>query len=43
MLMTREMTTTKTAREIMDWMAISPFTRWVRGRVSVGLKATMLV
>ena len=43
MLMTREMTTTRTAREISDWITISPFTRWVSGMASVGLNATTLV
>ena len=43
MLMTLEITTTRTAREIIDWIAISPLTRWVSGRVSVGLNATTLV
>ena len=27
MLVTREMTTTRTASEIIDWIAISPLTR----------------
>ena len=43
MLMTREMTTTRTASEIIDWIAINPLTRPVSGRVSVGLNATTLV
>ena len=42
-LMTRESTTTSTASEIIDWSAIGPFTRRVKGSVSVGLNATMLV
>ncbi len=43
MLMTRARTTTRTAREIIDWSAISPFTRLVSGSVSVGLNATTFV
>jgi hypothetical protein len=43
MLMTRERTTTRTPREISDWIAISPLARRVNGSVSVGLKATTLV
>ena len=44
-MMTREMTTTRQtgAREISDWITISPLTRWVRGMASVGLNATTLV
>src|SRR4051794_35012768 len=43
MLMTREMTTTRTAREMSDWITISPLARWLSGMASVGLNATTLV
>src|SRR6476646_3747839 len=43
MLITRERTSPITDREISDWIAMSPLTRWVSGMVSVGLNATTLV
>ena len=43
MLITRERTSPMTNREISDWIAMSPLTRWVSGMVSVGLNAITFV
>ena len=43
MLMTLARTTTRTATEISDCIAMSALARTVSGMVSVGLKATTLV
>ena len=42
-MITRDRTSPMTDRAIIDWTAINPLTRCVRGMVSVGLNATTLV